>query len=67
MGLFDKFKKKDSEEEKKESFEEKVLNAKYPTESCALCNGQGCEKKWLGQYWHKRCLRLAKNKSRSMI
>jgi len=40
--------------------------AKY-SEQCALCNNPGTEKKWMGQYWHKKCLRKAKGYSKKII
>lgn len=36
-------------------------------EICALCNGQGAEKKWAGQWWHKKCFRAARKSAKGMI
>jgi hypothetical protein len=40
---------------------------KNPEETCALCNQKGCDKKWGGQYWHKKCLRSTKGMAKGMI
>ena len=70
MGLLDRFKKKEEIEEKPGS-EKKVTidiaNAKYPDGTCALCQGPGCDKKAMGQYWHKRCYRTVRGKGKKMI
>ncbi|MFH0714617.1 MAG: hypothetical protein V1847_02485 [Candidatus Diapherotrites archaeon] len=34
-------------------------DVKYANE-CSLCGKPGTEKKWMGQYWHKKCLRNAR-------
>jgi hypothetical protein len=36
-------------------------------EPCALCGAGGTEKKWMGQYWHKKCLRKAKKGAKGML
>ncbi|PIU02674.1 MAG: hypothetical protein COT55_02290 [Candidatus Diapherotrites archaeon CG09_land_8_20_14_0_10_32_12] len=36
-------------------------------EVCALCNQGNPETKWMGQYWHKNCLRKAKKMAKKMI
>lgn len=59
MGLFDKIKGK--EEEKQEP-----LEGKYE-QICSLCSKPGTEKKWMGQFWHKKCLRQLKKGSKKMI
>ena len=41
--------------------------AKYAEEECAVCGGNECEKKWLGQFFHKKCLRKMKKTARGMI
>jgi len=43
-----------------------VPEKKYQ-ESCALCGNPETEKKWVGQFWHKKCYRLARKKARGMI
>jgi len=67
MGFLDslKAKKKEMEEKKKEE-EASVPQGKYEQE-CALCGGTGTEKKWMGQYWHKKCMRLARKGAKKMI
>ena len=41
--------------------------AKYPGETCALCGQPNCEKKWAGQYWHKKCMRQMRKTAKGMI
>ena len=65
MGFFDSLKQK-KEESDKEKKEEEVPEGKY-SETCALCGNAGTEKKWMGQYWHKKCLRKGKKAARGMI
>jgi len=60
------FENKKTEEEKQKN-EIDLINAKYKTEVCALCSKPGCDKKWGGQYWHKKCLRSAKGMAKGMI
>ena len=67
MGLFDSLKAKKTEiEGKKEKEESPQKEAKY-SEACALCGGSGTEKKWMGQYWHRKCVRLARKGARKMV
>ncbi len=67
MGFLDSLKAKKSEvEEKKEGEESSKAAGKY-SEACALCGGSGTEKKWMGQYWHRKCVRLARKGARKMI
>ena len=78
MGLFDSFKKK--QEEKKEITPEmteeerqKILAEKDDRpagkydEACSACGGKGTDKQWMGQYWHKKCLRSARKQARGMV
>jgi hypothetical protein len=37
------------------------------SEPCALCGKAPSDKKWAGQYWHKKCLRRAKKGAMKMI
>ena len=68
MGFLDKLtgKKEEMEQEKKEPAEEVPLG-KYAAEECSLCGDPGSDKKWAGQYWHKRCVRLAKKQAKKML
>jgi len=63
---FNLFKKKEKKETKKE-YQIDLVNSKYPDETCALCSQKGCDKKWGGQYWHKKCLRSTKGMAKGMI
>lgn len=42
------------------------MDGKY-SEPCSLCGKAPCDKKWAGQYWHKKCLRKMKKASMKMI
>lgn len=42
-------------------------NAKYTEEECALCGNPYSEKKWAGQYWHKKCYRKARKGAMGMV
>ncbi|PIN85717.1 MAG: hypothetical protein COV47_00675 [Candidatus Diapherotrites archaeon CG11_big_fil_rev_8_21_14_0_20_37_9] len=64
MGLLDKLTGK-KEEPKKPKTEEELFG-KYK-EACAMCGGSGTDKKWAGQYWHKKCLRGAKKGAKKML
>jgi len=69
MGLFDRLKAKKGEmkAQKKEAQEaESEPEGKY-NEACALCGNPGTEKKWMGQYWHRKCYRAARKGARKMI
>jgi len=39
--------------------------SEYPVEKCAVCGQENCDKKFAGQYWHKKCLRVVKKKAGS--
>jgi len=79
MAIFDMFKKKEkTEEEKQKELELQkqkakaipqidLANSKYPKEACAVCSQPGCDKKWGGQYWHKKCLRSVKGMAKDMV
>lgn len=70
MGFLDGLKKKpeDAAEKKKEVKAEKPQEpAKYVKETCSLCGGAGTDKKWMGQFWHKKCLRKMKKTAKGMI
>jgi hypothetical protein len=79
MGLLDVFKKKEekelpkevtpemTEEERQKVYAERdVPKGKY-AEACAGCGGSGTDKKWMGQYWHKKCCRNAKKQAKKML
>jgi len=51
----------------KEEEGDSFRDAKYPYETCALCGGKGCEKKWAGQYWHKKCMRTMRKTAKGMV
>ncbi len=74
MGWLDFLKKK--EEKKSEKTTEKKAGKKTVEEEeteegfnepCALCSKTGTDKKWAGQYWHKKCLRAARKGAKGMI
>lgn len=67
MGLGGKIKGFVTGEEGKKEESPAFTNAKYPNETCALCGGKGCEKKWAGQYWHKKCMRTMRKTAKGMI
>jgi len=64
MGILDRFKKKEGQEA--EQKQEVPVVGKYE-QVCALCSKPGTDKKWMGQYWHKRCARLARKGAQRMI
>jgi len=76
MGLFDSFKKKEEKKEitpgMPEEERQKVLaerdrpEGKYD-EACSACGGKGTDKKWMGQYWHKKCLRASRRAAKGMV
>jgi len=68
MGLFDRLKgkKEEPEGQGRQKQEEEQPEGKY-TEECSYCGGTGTEKKWMGQYWHKKCLRSMKRGARKMV
>jgi len=51
---------------KEEPEEEQELEGRF-NEDCALCGGTGTDKKWAGQYWHKKCLRKSKKFAKGMF
>ena len=66
MGFLDKLKGKKEQAEGKEQ-EESEEEPKYENQACALCGGTGTEKKWAGQYWHKKCYRKMRKAGKGMI
>lgn len=78
MGLLDRFRKgkegetagnaeKPAEEKEAVPSEESDEESKYGNETCSLCGAVGTEKKWMGQYWHKKCLRKMKKQAKGML
>ncbi len=66
MGLLDSLKGKKEKLEKQKKEEEVQPEGKY-NNPCSLCGGTGTEKKWMGQYWHHKCLRQTRKSSRKMM
>ena len=60
------FKKKEDSEAKEESSEESASEGKYQ-EACSLCGKTPCDKKWGGQFFHKKCFRKIKKGARGML
>lgn len=76
MGLLDRLKgKKDAvpesqeieDEEEDQDVQEDSGGAKYAENTCALCGGTGCDKKWAGQFWHKKCYRKMRKAGKGML
>ena len=65
MGLLDGFRKK--EEQEKEEIAEEVPEGKYPDQECSFCGKLNADKKWMGQYFHKKCLRKLKKGAKKML
>ena len=60
-------KEEKAEAKKQEKKSEGIpLTGKY-NEPCALCSNTGTDKKWMGQYWHKKCLRKVKKGAKGMV
>lgn len=69
MGFLDFLGKKDA---KKEDDQKASKKAETETEggfneACALCGKGSTDKKWAGQYWHKKCLRSSRKMAKGMI
>lgn len=58
MGILDRLVKKADEKEETEY-------GNGP--ECSACNKPGADKKYGGQYWHKKCLRKTRKMAKSMI
>ena len=67
MGLTDLFNKKEKKEEDEKKEEQQAEPQGKYSEACALCGGEGTEKKWAGQYWHKKCMRRARKGAKGMF
>ncbi|HNV01169.1 MAG TPA: hypothetical protein PKK60_01945 [archaeon] len=60
------------EEKKEETKTESIEEDNYPNigkynEPCGLCGKAPTDKKWAGQYFHKKCLRKMKKMAKGMI
>lgn len=64
MGMMDFLKKAASVTDKPDANAPAV--SKY-AEKCALCNGPNAEEKWAGQFWHKKCRRMARKMGKKMV
>ncbi|HLC79799.1 MAG TPA: hypothetical protein VJG83_05265 [archaeon] len=53
-------------EEQKPNSESEISQGRY-SEQCALCEKPGTEKKWMGKYWHVKCVRRARKAAKGMI
>ncbi|MGI6589868.1 MAG: hypothetical protein ACOX1V_04380 [Candidatus Iainarchaeum sp.] len=58
--------KKENEEKKVDDVEGGVIEGKYD-EPCALCGKSPTDKKWGGQFFHKKCFRKIKKGARGML
>ena len=47
-----------------EEKEEEDLNV---GDTCALCQKPGADKKWMGQKWHKECLRKVRKMAKKQL
>ncbi|MCR4335597.1 MAG: hypothetical protein NUV57_03620 [archaeon] len=65
MGFLDKLTGKKEEKEEPEKKQE-LPQGKYK-EECSVCGNPGTEKKWMGQHFHKKCLRAMKKQARKML
>jgi hypothetical protein len=61
MGLFNK-----KENSGQDSVEDDNVSGKY-NEACSLCGKSPTDKKWGGQYFHKKCFRKMKKMGKGMI
>jgi len=60
LNLFGKKEEKEPEEQSSEP------EGKYP-EPCSLCGKAPTDKKWGGQFFHKKCFRKLKKGARGML
>ena len=47
--------------------EEKVEEPQPSGPQCSFCGEAGADKKWAGQYFHKKCLRKARKMAKGMV
>ena len=55
-------KKKEEKKEKEEQVEEEQTG-----EICSVCGKPGADKKFGGMWFHKKCLRKARKKAKSLV
>ncbi len=66
MGILDKLKGAlFSEKSEKEG--EEAIEIAGDEKICAFCEKPGADKKFAGQYWHKKCLRKARKAAKGMF
>lgn len=63
MGFLDFLKKKDGAAE---GADDGMAEGKY-ADPCTLCGKGPTEKKWMAQYFHKKCFRKMKKVGKGMI
>lgn len=62
MGMLDFLKGK-----KEETKQAEVQPQNTSPETCAVCGDRGADKKFAGQFWHKKCLRKSKKVAKGFI
>jgi len=69
MGLLDGLmgKKKDPEQEPQIAEVQEQPVGKYADQECSFCGKLAPDKKWMGQYFHKKCLRSLKKGAKKML
>jgi len=45
---------------------EDILKSKHPRKKCKLCGQKGCDVKYVGFYFHNKCLRKIRKDGKSM-
>jgi len=66
MSFLDKLTGKKEESKTKADLSKQTPEGKY-SEACSFCGNPGSDKKWMGQYWHTKCLRSVKKGARKML
>ncbi|MDO8648001.1 MAG: hypothetical protein Q7R70_06345 [Candidatus Diapherotrites archaeon] len=71
MGLLDGFRKKPEENSaaplQKNSGASESQNSGKFSETCAICGKGPTDVKWMGQYFHTKCRRVAKRLAGKMV
>lgn len=67
LPFFGKKEEKKEDDQKEEFDEEGNSNIGKYNEPCGLCSKAPTDKKWAGQYFHKKCLRKMKKMAKGMI